>query len=248
MPDEGIKKAIARILQTDEKNTFRLLEELGGDCAGSIYFSKKRLESGFPLQQKYRKVNDEEDFRVSGAGAQFKLVACIFDNTLHLPLNGTPSTHIIKPNIDGYENTTYNELFCMKLAHLYGLETPVGNTDAHGKNFSILYKNNKAELAQCYDILSTAILFPYYNKVKMAMKLSSKKYILSKITRENFEKLAEISGFKKDYILKRVDALCKRIISNANMLCDTRNQDETTASPVYAEIIELVQKHVHISL
>lgn len=348
LPDEGIKKAIARILQTDETNTFRLLEELGGDCAGAIYFSKKQLDCSFPLQHEYRKVNDEdaytilsslkkrplyigeEDFRVSGAGAQSKLVACIFDNTLHLPLNGTPSTHIIKPNIDGYENTTYNELFCMKLAKLCELDAPecfiktingepyyiverydrkiigntytrihqedfcqalgilpenkyesdggpsledcfnlvqkigisgkgkiefldriifnylIGNTDAHGKNYSILYKNGKAELAPCYDILCTAILFPYYNKVKMAMKLSSKKYILSKVTRENFEKLSDISGFRKDYILKRVDAMCKKIIPTAKILCDTLNENSNTASPVYTEIIGLIQKHVNI--
>ena len=353
LPDEGIKKAIARILQTDETNTFRILEELGGDCAGAIYFSKKQLDTNYSLQHEYRKVNDEdaytilsslkkrplyigeEDFRVSGAGAQSKLVACIFDNTLHLPLNGTPSTHIIKPNIDGYENTTYNELFCMKLARLCGLETPecfiktlnrepyyvvarydreligtnytrihqedfcqalgilpenkyesdggpslkdcfnllqkigisgkgkidfldriifnylIGNTDAHGKNFSILYKNRKAELAPCYDLLCTEIISPFYNngehnKVKMAMKLGSKKYMISKVTRENFEKLTDISGFRKDYILKRVDAMCKKIIPNAKLLRDSLNEHSNTESPVYTEIIALMQKHVEI--
>ena len=45
----------------------------------------------------------------------------------------------------------------------------IGNSDAHGKNFSLLYKSSKPELAPAYDLLSTEI-YPDLS-VKMAMKI-----------------------------------------------------------------------------
>ena len=37
------------------------------------------------------------------------------------PVDGTPSTHIIKPEIRGYPNTVENEAFCMRVAQSLGL-------------------------------------------------------------------------------------------------------------------------------
>lgn len=48
----------------------------------------------------------------------------------------------------------------------------IGNNDAHGKNFSILYQNNSTRLAPFYDLIST-IHYPELFK-KMAMKIGSK--------------------------------------------------------------------------
>ena len=42
-------------------------------------------------------VEGVEGYRISGAGAQNKLIACIKEGRLGLPLFGAPSTHIIKP-------------------------------------------------------------------------------------------------------------------------------------------------------
>jgi serine/threonine-protein kinase HipA len=39
----------------------------------------------------------------------------------------------------------------------------IGNNDAHGKNFSLLYKNKRPLLAPAYDILSTEI-YSTFNK------------------------------------------------------------------------------------
>ena len=48
----------------------------------------------------------------------------------------------------------------------------IGNADAHGKNFSLLYTGSKPELAPAYDLLSTAV-YPDLSE-KMAMKISGK--------------------------------------------------------------------------
>ncbi|EJF78963.1 hypothetical protein MCO_00570 [Bartonella sp. DB5-6] len=45
----------------------------------------------------------------------------------------------------------------------------IGNTDAHGKNFSRLYQQKKTELAPAYDLLSMAI-YPDLSQ-NMAMKI-----------------------------------------------------------------------------
>ena len=64
----------------------------------------------------------EDGFRISGAGAQDKLIACIHDGKVVLPLNGTPSTHIIKTEIRGYPGSVENEWFAMALASACGLK------------------------------------------------------------------------------------------------------------------------------
>lgn len=349
LPEDVARVQIARILKTDTRNTFALLKGIGADCAGAISIQPANVKIQDPAKPEYRYVNDDEaynilgslkirplyigddDFRISGSGAQDKLIACIVNNQLALPLNGTPSTHIIKPNIEGYSNTTLNELFCMKLAKACGLNAPecfiktikdkkfyvverydreknnglwtrihqedfcqilnilpenkyesdggpslescfalldkisvsasskiafidlvifnylIGNGDAHAKNFSVLYKNNIPELAPCYDLMCTAIMAPYYDKHRMAMKLGASKYYMSRVKRENFEKLSEISGYRADFILKRLDMLSARIITKAKELADKLNSSADTQTDVYSAIINIIEKHVSMT-
>ena len=51
----------------------------------------------------------DEGVRISGAGSQEKLVACVQNGTISLPLYGTPSTHIIKPVIPNFQSSVHNE-------------------------------------------------------------------------------------------------------------------------------------------
>lgn len=53
-----------------------------------------------------------------------KLLACLIDNKLALPLHGTPSTHIFKTAIQDFTDSVFNEYFCMQLAELCGLNVP----------------------------------------------------------------------------------------------------------------------------
>ncbi len=139
LPDEGVRVRIAEILGLSPENIFGLLQAIGEDCAGAVaLFSpdKTPTEQGHPL---YRPLSEEEandvlthlaerplnigaeDFHISGAGAQDKLVACVEKGRILLPLNGTPSTHIIKPGIERFPESVFNECFCMKLAKACGL-------------------------------------------------------------------------------------------------------------------------------
>jgi serine/threonine-protein kinase HipA len=58
----------------------------------------------------------KDGLRLSLAGAQDKLPVVFDGARIGLPLNGTPSSHILKPAIHAVEDSVINEGFCMVLA------------------------------------------------------------------------------------------------------------------------------------
>ena len=145
LPDERIRNTVAMILHVSPGNTFRLLKEIGADCAGAVSFYPQGETPQSANNPVYRKLSAEEAYkildnlgqrpldvgdegvRISGAGSQEKLVACVQNGAISLPLYGTPSTHIIKPVIPNFQSSVHNEYFCMKLAKAMGL--PVAECD-----------------------------------------------------------------------------------------------------------------------
>lgn len=85
----------------------------------------------------------------------------------------------------------------------------IGNCDAHGKNFSLLYKN-EIELAPLYDLVCTY----YYENLdrKMAMKLGGE-YKITEVTIRNFDKLSSEAGLATPEVRKSVQALIDIILS-----------------------------------
>lgn len=139
LPDESVRIRIARYLGVSPGNVFALLKRIGEDCAGAVALISPERETRAHAWNEYRQLSEDEahavltalperplnvgaeDFHISGAGAQDKLVACVQEGHIALPLNGTPSTHIIKPGIERFPQSVFNELYCMKLAKLCGL-------------------------------------------------------------------------------------------------------------------------------
>ena len=141
LPEESVRVKIARILGISFDNTFALIKALGGDCAGAISFELAEKKLNLPTPQIYKDLSDKkayeilanlsnnplnlgfEDYRISGSGAQNKLVAKVENGKVYLPLKGTPSTHIIKPEIEGFSDSVLNEYFCMQLSSECDLNT-----------------------------------------------------------------------------------------------------------------------------
>ena len=139
LPDDIVRTRIAEILQIPRENTFALLRAIGGDCAGAVSFLEEGVLPEGNEKEEYRELSDdeagrilgnlqkrpldvgEEGFRISGAGAQDKLIACVREGCVLLPLTGTPSTHIIKPAMPDYPDSVENEWFAMHLAAACGL-------------------------------------------------------------------------------------------------------------------------------
>jgi serine/threonine-protein kinase HipA len=91
----------------------------------------------------------------------------------------------------------------------------VGNTDAHGKNFSLLYhgigtENLQIGLAPLYDVVCT-LYYPELSR-DMAMKIGGE-YSSEKVTVGNFEQLAEEAGLGKPLVRARVPQVAERVIA-----------------------------------
>lgn len=112
----------------------------------------------------------------------------------------------------------------------------IGNNDAHGKNFSLLYINDNIEFAPAYDILSTMV----YSELtkKMAMKIGGY-YEADKILPRHWKKMAESVGIS-------YTQLKKMIINQANVLpVELKNiiNEENIKSSISNKILELVNKN-----
>ncbi len=273
LPEEEPRRQVAKILGISAANDFAMLAGIGGECAGAVSLLPEGEVPADPKSGRRRKLTEPEvqrivaelprrpllagtdGLRLSLAGAQDKLPVILFDNAISLPLGGTPSTHILKPEPERFPGLAANEIFCMTLARAVGLNVPdivfrraggkpcllverydresgengvavrvhqedfcqalglpperkyqaeggptlsdcisllrdwstapvldisafidglifnvlIGNTDAHGKNYSLLYSGNERRLAPFYDLVST-LSWPELFK-KLAMKI-----------------------------------------------------------------------------
>ena len=91
----------------------------------------------------------------------------------------------------------------------------VGNNDAHGKNFSLLYRgiatdDMQVSLSPLYDIVST-VYYPEISRT-MAMKLGGE-YSSEKVMPRNFEQFAEEAGLAKPMVRRRVMEVIEAILS-----------------------------------
>lgn len=139
LPEAGIRDLLKLKYQTT--STFGLLSVIGGDTASDLTLLP---EGQLPQPPQYqpitwqdvsdlfshqhgiiRNVQEEKGLRISLAGAQRKLSICIDkDGNPLLPLGSSPSTYIVKPDIQGIEGvwaSAINETFVMTLASKLGL-------------------------------------------------------------------------------------------------------------------------------
>ena len=141
LPEGQMRRLIAQRFQVSGQNDFALLDHIGGECAGAVSF----LEPGQALRTSAQGddvqwLSDEEvvalldelprrpmlagkdGLRLSLAGAQDKLPVVFEGARIGLPLNGTPSSHILKPAIHAVDDSVINEGFCMALAEAMQLK------------------------------------------------------------------------------------------------------------------------------
>lgn len=84
----------------------------------------------------------------------------------------------------------------------------VGNADAHGKNFSILYQSSGPRLAPLYDLLSTTF-YPELS-IRFAMKIGARS-TLGELDAKGWEKFADDAGVNSPYVRQRVKEIAGRI-------------------------------------
>lgn len=350
LPEEDSRKKIADYLHISETSTLKLLEALGGECAGVISILSEEdslsVETSYKLDSKnYELLDDnrlsefiekmntrplikaDDKLRLSLAGAQEKLALTKINGEWYLPLNGAPSTHILKPTRTGsLSSLAQNEYICMKLAKKFGLSVPdvdllniagkdifvverydrlketntiqrlhqedfcqalgimstskyqndggpgiadifnvilkvctvpalesqkflrymlfnylIGNCDSHGKNYSLLYKNNRVELSPLYDVVSTIIYSGLTEKLSMKI---GKHYEIQKVSKEDFSLLAESLNIKHSVLSKIFGDFAKKYINAFEELKD----DEKISRDILNSIFEVTSKSLETQL
>lgn len=146
---------IGQRLKISPQDIVGLLTRLGRDTAGAFSIGEPRRDGN-----NFRVVPDEaaldrilnelperpflvgeQGVSMSLAGVQDKLPVYIGeDGRIANPIDGTPSTHILKPDIRRLAGSVQNEAFCMTLAKLCGLETSEVTTGRAGKRDYLLVK------------------------------------------------------------------------------------------------------------
>ena len=319
LPEESQRQRIAAYLGLAESDDFSMLEAIGGECAGALEIIPHgksphgNADALSPCDDHrlfeivkslpYRPMlAGETGLRLSLAGAQSKLPVVFRDGHFYLPENGTPSTHILKPELsEWFKGIVANEHCCMTLARAIGIPaaetkridvgdipcllvtrydravdsrsggvrrihqedfcqalgrapeqkyqsdggplareivrlirdgwstTPakdilafvdlvvfnaiIGNADAHGKNYSMLYDGRIRRLAPGYDLVST-VFWPALASAP-AMKIGGSDSINS-ILSGHWRKFAQETGVSFAALRSRIKHLCTAVASQTS--------------------------------
>jgi serine/threonine-protein kinase HipA len=341
LPDENLKQRLAKALGISDKNSFGLLKEVGGECAGALsLYPEGEKPSTDPEEIKFLSPHElknvlitlkEKPFlagenkpRLSLAGAQSKIAVWYQNGKVALVGKKIPTTHILKPVNQMIGSSVHNELFCMRLAKKLKLNVPntfilivedtpcylverydrlknsnekvirihqedfcqalgispelkyqkeggpsiskcqelilnystkpaadllelmkriifnylVGNSDAHGKNFSILYKKEKPTLAPAYDLLSTEV-YPELAQT-MSMKIGSTYHPDQVVLRYWLKLVPEIKSAQNSLKILLQD-LSHHTLTQALELAEEFKK-EKLHSPIINKIITLIKK------
>lgn len=118
----------------------------------------------------------------------------------------------------------------------------VGNNDAHGKNFSLLYRPHEPgepeiRLAPLYDVVSTV----YYAELsrEMAMRIGDQ-YSSEQVTLRDFEKLAEDAKLGKPLVRSRLKETIERIIDALSKV--------PVNNPVAEKVADLIRRRSEVAL
>jgi serine/threonine-protein kinase HipA len=128
----------------------------------------------------------------------------------------------------------------LKLLDMVVLSVLIGNNDAHGKNYSLLYLRGSptATLAPAYDLLST-IVYPGLSR-KMAMSVGGE-YRPDYIQPRHLSRLLEQAGLGPAAARRRIRALADGAPSAARQ-AHAGLIEEGWAAPVLERIVETVEK------
>ncbi len=156
LPDnQAIRDRVAARVGAEGTDAYHMLEKIGRDCVGALQFVVDGHEAGDPtthiegvevdaraiaeslknLAAAPLGMNEEDDFRISIAGAQEKTALLRFDGKWLRPMGMTPTTHILKtqlgvlPNGIDLTDSVENEFFCMRFCRHMGAD--VAHVEIH---------------------------------------------------------------------------------------------------------------------
>lgn len=160
LPDHiEIRRRLAETVGSGGEDAYSLLSAIGRDCVGALQFLPDDARPGPAGEVRGEPASaeriaallsdlgrtplgvtaEDEDFRISIAGAQEKTALLLWKRKWHLPLGSTATTHIFKPPIGVLRNgidltrSAENEHLCMLLAAALGIPTAKTSIESFGK-------------------------------------------------------------------------------------------------------------------
>jgi serine/threonine-protein kinase HipA len=147
LPDNNaIRNRIAARARAEGIDAYSLLGAIGHDCVGAMQFLRPDIDPGSAGTVNGTRINsqevadilsnlattplgvsEDENFRISIAGAQEKTALLYWQRHWYIPHGTTATTHIFKPSIGRLPNgvdlthSVENEYLCLKLVKSFGL-------------------------------------------------------------------------------------------------------------------------------
>ncbi len=164
LPEGEARRVIARHIGVSGDDTYGLIRAFGRDCAGAIVIQPAQESAPPPARTTTAEPLGDDDVaelirnlrsaplgaggrvRISLAGVQDKLLLTRMPSgRWGQPVDGTPSTHILKPEIAAYPNTVANEAYSMRLAKHLGLEVAdVETTEVAGRKLLVVRRYDRS--------------------------------------------------------------------------------------------------------
>jgi serine/threonine-protein kinase HipA len=154
LPENQQLRTLGEILGMARSDVIGLLSTIGGETAGALSFGQPGRTGSFF----WRPVGTEDDLErlieelpnkpflagddgvsMSLAGAQTKLAVAIDgEGRICIPMLGSPSTHVLKPDAARLAGGVQNEAFCLTLAKRMHIVVPAVATGRAGKRTYLL--------------------------------------------------------------------------------------------------------------
>lgn len=146
---------IGQRLKVSPQDIVGLLGHIGRDTAGALSIGEPRKAGvnlkPIPDEEALERILNElpdkpflvgdHGVSMSLAGVQEKLPVFVDEKgAISIPIDGTPSTHIIKPDTRRLAGSVENEAFCLALARACGLEAAEATIGVAGKRRYLLVK------------------------------------------------------------------------------------------------------------
>ena len=105
----------------------------------------------------------------------------------------------------------------LRLLDAFIVQALIGNADAHGKNYSLLYRAATVELAPLYDVLAT-VAYPELD-TGFAMRIGGRR-TLEELRAGDWDRFARTAGLAAPYVRRRVRELAERATECADPVAE----------------------------
>jgi serine/threonine-protein kinase HipA len=154
LPESEQLRTLGQLLGLSRSDVIGLLSQIGGDTAGALSIGQpgrtasvqwRSIATVAGLEALIEELPSkpflagEEGVSMSLAGAQSKLAVAVDEaGRISIPMNGSPSTHILKPDVPRLRGSIHNEALCLTLARRINLPAARVSTGQAGTRTYLL--------------------------------------------------------------------------------------------------------------